>query len=234
MAKAQNELVHTLEDKVAARSAEASKYAEQNARLEERNHLSQELHDAVSQTLFSANLIADTMPNLMKNAPDSAIEALHEVRALNKNALVEMRNLLIELRSKKLSSSSLGLLVKELVSDMEGVCSAKLHFQIEGDAALPEDVQHTLYRVAQECLSNAVQHSDASVISVYFDSMASQAILTVKDDGRGFETGQDWKGSFGLQIMNERMIKIGGTLEIETDLETGTQVTAIWMADNGR
>lgn len=232
MAKAQDELIQTLEDKVTARTAEASRYAEQNARLEERNHLSQELHDAVSQTLFSANLMADTMPSVMKNSPEAAIETLQAVRSLNKNALVEMRNLLIELRSKKLTSHTLGHLMRELADDMQGRSTAPIHLEIEGDLPLPEHVQHTFFRIVQECLANAIKHAQAGAISIYFDSMASQAMVSVEDDGCGFERGNETGNSFGLQIMKERMIKIGGTLDVSSSPGNGTCVTAIWMDGN--
>lgn len=232
MTKTQHDLIQNLEEKVASRTAEAKSYADENVRLEERNLLSQELHDAVSQTLFSANLMADTMPGLVHSNPKAVSAALEEIRALNKNALVEMRNLLIELRSKKLTTNSLGQLVAELIEELRANCAIDVQFQLDGDANLPEDVQHVFYRIAQECLSNVTKHSNANEVTIYLDSMSTQAILSVKDNGNGFDIDHGTEGSFGLQIMRERVDKIGGSLEIETLPNSGTSIVAIWISDN--
>ena len=233
MANAQHDLIHTLEDKVAERTAEASAYAEQNARLEERNHLSRELHDAVSQTLFSANLVADTLPALMARDPDLAKNSLNEMRQLNKDALSEMRQLLVQLRSQKLTSMRFGHLLSDLTDNLTKRHDMDVEISIVSDAILPEQVQPTFYRIAQECLANVVKHSNATKINVQFDGIQTQAMLIIQDNGRGFNIDNVSDGHFGLQIMKERMASIGGTLEIDTKLGEGTIVTAIWI-ENGR
>lgn len=232
MATAQNELLDSLEDKVAERSAEASRYAAQNARLQERNHLSQELHDAVSQTLFSANLISDTLPDLLEEDPERGHAALSEMRRLNKDALVEMRELLAALRQQKLTGRPFGSLLKDVVDAADQKFSGQITLEIEGDLTLPEDVQLSFYRIAQECLANAVKHSGADVADVYFDAVAEQAILVVSDNGCGFDTNVEKRGHFGLEIMQERMTVIGGSLEISSGLGQGTRVTALWGKDD--
>ena len=95
MAQAQHELVHTLEERVAERTGEVKVLAAKTARLEERSRWTRELHDAVSQTLFSANLIADTLPKLWRKEPETAREAVEKIRQLNKDALSELRHLLL-------------------------------------------------------------------------------------------------------------------------------------------
>jgi signal transduction histidine kinase/uncharacterized membrane protein YjfL (UPF0719 family) len=232
MAKSQHELIHSLEDKVVARTAEASLYADKNARLEERNRLSQELHDAVSQTLFSANLIADGLPEQIRTDPLAASRSAQHVRELNKNALVEMRNLLLELRNQKMASSSFAKLLGELVADCQAQCRAKISLSVEADPTLPSEVKHAFYRIAQEALTNAAKHSDARTVSVYFDGMPSQAILSVQDDGAGFRPDSAAQNSFGLEIMKERMVKIQGHLEIDSWPGQGTRIVAIWMDDH--
>ena len=232
LASTQRELIQTLEDKVVERTAEASAYAEQNARLEERNHLSRELHDAVSQTLFSANLVADTLPALIDRDPQLAKESLHQVRQLNKEALTEMRQLLAELRSQKRSSLHFGHLLSDLVDDIAKKHGVHVDLSIVSDVTLPEQVQATLYRIAQECLTNMVKHASATRSDIQFDGIEGQAMLIVADDGCGFNLGDVPGGHFGLQIMRERMALIGGTLEIDSKLDQGTVVTAIWI-ENG-
>ena len=229
MAKAQSELIQTLEDKVAERSAQASEYAARNARLEERDHLSRELHDAVSQTLFSANLIADTLPGLWERDPVRAKAALLDVQRFNKDALAEMRQLLLELSPRKLTAYPLGRLLQHLVDDIQRTHHIDVTVEIERDATLPDDVQLTFYRIGQECIWNAVKHAAAKTIRVYFDGMKTQAMLTVSDDGKGFDPDAVAPGHLGLQIMRERMTKIEGSLEIESRPGHGTSTTAIWI-----
>ncbi|MAN47023.1 MAG: hypothetical protein CMF04_12605 [Hyphomonas sp.] len=231
MAIAQNQLVQTLEDKVAARTAEASEFAAKNARLEERNHLSRELHDAVSQTLFSANLMADKLPDLFKKNTEQALHTLAQMQQLNRDALTEMRHLLLELRPQDLASYPFGKLLADIVGDFERRNDIRIELVVDSDAVLPGDVQLTLYRIAQECLANVAKHSQASAVSVYFDAVGGQALLTIGDDGRGFHPGQTWPGHIGVQVMNERIQKIGGTLEIRSAPGNGTTVTAIWIED---
>ena len=229
MAAAQHNLISTLEDKVERRTREAAAYAAQNARLEERNHLARELHDAVSQALFSANLIADTLPDLRRQNPQKAQEALSEVKRLNQTALVEMRQLLIELRPSSQPRAPFSQLLRPLLLDIERNFAVKIACTVESDVALPGDIQLTFSRIAQECVTNAAKHAKAEKISVYFDAMEGQALLTVKDDGIGFDTGKTYPGHLGLQIMAERIATIGGTLDVESSIGKGTTITTVWF-----
>lgn len=232
MAKAQHELVQGLEDKVAERTSEATEYAAKNARLEERNHLARELHDAVSQTLFSANLIADTLPDLQKGEPGPMREAVADIRRLNKDALVEMRNLLMELRPENLAAYPFGQLLKRIVESVERNFDVEIVCTIEGNTALPHQVQLTFYRLAQECLTNAAKHAEAEHIEVYFDGLESQALLLIKDNGRGFDVDNVPPGHLGLQFMKERMREIGGTFTLQSSPDKGTSMEAIWFDDD--
>lgn len=233
MATKQRDLILELEDKVAKRTVEASDYAVKNARLQERNHLSRELHDAVSQTLFSANLIAGTLPELMQSDPQKGAQALGEIQRLNRDALAEMRKLLLELRPEKLTSVPLGSLLRSLKTDIESRFFIPITLLVETDAVLPEDVQVTFYRIAQESLTNAAKHANADSITVTFDGMAEQALLSISDNGQGFDPSQNKRGHFGLGIMQERIQGIGGSLEITSHPKEGTLITAIWFAHQG-
>ncbi|MEM1285145.1 MAG: histidine kinase [Pseudomonadota bacterium] len=229
MAKAQHELVQGLEDKVAERTSEATEYAARNARLEERNHLARELHDAVSQTLFSANLIADTLPDLQKGGVTPVQDAVSEIRRLNKDALGEMRNLLLELQPEKLTAHPFGQLLRSIVKSVERNFTVQINCTVESDTALPRAVQLAFYRIAQESLTNAAKHADARSISVYFDGLDSQALLVIKDDGCGFDRANVPLGHMGLHFMKERMADIGGTLTLDTSPGKGTSIEAVWF-----
>lgn len=228
MAVAQQDLIASLEDKVVKRTSEVTEYAVKNARLEERNRLSWDLHDAVSQTLFSANLIASNLPDLLQKDPERGMGALADIQRLNKEALAEMRQMLLDLREDQRTATPMGLLLQKLVDEIEGKFPVDISLQIEGDAVLPEVVQLNFYRIAQESMTNAAKHAGAGRVEVLFDGMAKQAMLTVRDDGKGFDTSVRKTGHMGLQIMRERIADVGGLLDIVSAPAAGCQVTAIW------
>lgn len=234
MAAVQRDLVLHLEERVAERSAEVASYAAENARLEERNHLSRELHDAVSQTLFSANLIADTLPQVCQQNPQQGQQVLAELRQLNQNALAEMRILLLELRPSALIDKPFGELLRQLSTSVEARTPLTVRLDIEHDCVLPPDVQTTFYRIAQESLNNISKHAKATLVSLYFEGITAQAILTISDNGCGFHPQRVQAGHLGLEIMRERAAAIGASLEIETQSQQGTTITLIWnQADAG-
>lgn len=232
MANAQAQLVATLEDKIAKRTAEASKLAAENARLEERNHLSRELHDTVSQTLFSSNLLAEKIPELTQEDPKRALQALTEIQALNRNALLEMRHLLLSLNPDKIAGYHFGKLLQDAVHEIEQKFSCAIKVSIDNDVILPIDIQLTFYRIAQECLNNAAKYAGTKQLAVYFDGVANQAMLTVSDQGQGFDPQSVPSGHLGLKIMRERMQDIGGSLEVLSQPSKGTTVTAIWIQED--
>lgn len=231
MAKSQSDLIQTLEDKVAIRTAQVSEYADKNARLEERNHLSNELHDTVSQTLFSANLIADSVPAMLLKDPDRALQSLGDLKKLNKDALAEIRKLLLEWRSHNQLTYSFKELLEGLVTEIERSDSISVILNIESEIILPDYIQHTFYRIAQECLTNISKHSDAKNVEISFDCQPNKASLSIADNGQGFSTDRVKTGSLGLLIMEDRMNKIDGKFEISSELGKGTNVTAIWVSN---
>ncbi len=234
MAAVQRDLVLHLEERVAERTAEVASYAAENARLEERNHLSRELHDAVSQTLFSASLMADTLPLVWQQNPQRGLQVLAELRQLNQNALAEMRILLLELRPSALIDKPFGELLQQLSTRVGVHAPLTVKLEIEQDCLLPPEVQTTFYRIAQESLNNISKHAKATLVSVYFEGMPTQAILTISDDGCGFHTNRVLAGHLGLDIMRERAADIGATLEVDAQPEHGTTITLIWnKADAG-
>jgi signal transduction histidine kinase len=234
MAAVQHDLVLHLEERVAERTAEVASYAAENARLEERNHLSRELHDAVSQTLFSASLMADTLPLVWQQNPQQGQQVLAELRELNQNALAEMRILLLELRPSALIDKPFGELLRQLSSSVEAHTRLTIRLDIEQDCVLPPQVQTTFYRIAQESLNNISKHAKATLVSLYFEGITVQAILTISDDGCGFHPQQVQAGHLGLDIMRERATAIGASLEIEAQPQHGTTITLIWnQADAG-
>ncbi|MCW3834674.1 histidine kinase [Sphingomonas canadensis] len=234
MASEQHALVNTLEDRVTERTEEAAEFAARNARLEERNRLSGDLHDSVSQTLFSAAMVADSLPEQWQRSPQDAERALERLSQLNRHALAEMRLLLTELRTGTAEQRPLGELIVALARAFEANQGVATQVEIVGDAKLPGEVQAMFHRIAQESLNNIAKHAGARNVRVTFEGLPGQALLVIGDDGRGFDPAAVVGDHLGLQIMRERAQRIGASLEIDAAPGRGTIITLIWMASDER
>jgi PAS domain S-box-containing protein len=202
------------------------------AAQEERQRLARDLHDAVSQTLWSASLIADVLPDIWQQDPNKGLERLERLRQLTRGALAEMRALLLELRPKALVETKMVELLKRLVEATTSHSGAQISLAHEGECDLPEDVHVAFYRVAQEALNNATQHAMASEIKIRLDCGPKHARLTIEDNGGGFDPVEILQGQhLGLKIMGERATSIEANLDISSRSGEGTQVVLIWPDD---
>jgi two-component system nitrate/nitrite sensor histidine kinase NarX len=195
--------------------------------MAERTRLARDLHDAVTQTLFSTTLIADVLPDLWAMNPAEGQRRLEELRQMTRGALAEMRTLLVELRPNALVEVPLATLLRQLTEAM--VSRARIHIQLsaEGERKLPPDVQVGLYRIAQEALNNVVKHAKATHAVVTL-RMGETVRLTVADDGGGFDPGAITADHLGLHIMRERADAIGAQLSVYSEPGEGTQVSVLW------
>ncbi|MGD2147186.1 MAG: two-component regulator propeller domain-containing protein [Anaerolineae bacterium] len=219
-----------------------SEKARQLAVVEERQRLARDLHDAVSQTLFSASLIAETLPQVWHSSEVEGEQLLDKLQQLSRGALAEMRGLLMELRPAALVETSMRDLLRQLgqaVSGREGVpvavtvgpdCTAQ-------DFELPADVHVALYRIAQEALNNVAKHAQASRVDVDLECLPGPGTpqmwrvrLDIRDDGLGFDPEAVSREHLGIGIMRERAASIGAGLEIESEAAQGTRVTVTWPA----
>jgi two-component system nitrate/nitrite sensor histidine kinase NarX len=214
---------------VAIENARLYARAQEGAALEERARLARELHDAVTQTLFSASLIAELLPRLWERDPDAGRQRLEDVRMLTRGALAEMRTLLLELRPAALTDARLGDLLHHLAEAMAARKRLPVTLVVDGDRPLPPDVQVTLYRVAQEALNNIARHARATRVDVRLRSHDAGVELEIGDDGRGFDQGRIEADHFGLRIMRERADAVGATLTIQSRPGRGTQVRVVWQ-----
>ncbi|MHB1415735.1 MAG: cache domain-containing protein [Chloroflexota bacterium] len=213
---------------VALENAELYKQAGQSAAAAERSRLARELHDAVTQTLFSASLIAEVLPRLWDRKPEEGRRRLDELRQLTRGALAEMRTLLLELRPSALLEAALGDLLRHLADAMIGRARIPVSLTVEGQRALPPDVQVALYRIAQEALNNIAKHAEASTVSIALAFMDDRVELSVSDDGRGFDPRLVPPDHLGLGIMRERAEAITATLRVASQPGSGTTVTVVW------
>ena len=219
----------------AIRNARLYAQAQELAAVHERQRLARELHDAVSQMLFSAKIIAEMLPRLHERDPDSVWTYLPELQRLIQGAMGEMRMLLLELRPAILTDVELDVLLGYLVDAASGRTSARITLAATDVCGVPHDVQIALYRIAQEALSNAVKHAHAANIHVSCRCDKGQALLRIQDDGRGFNEADVRPENLGLGIMRERAAEIGASLRIHGAPEGGMAVEAAWpTAGQGR
>lgn len=191
----------------------------------ERNRLARELHDAVTQTLFSASLIADVLPRIWERDMEQGKQRLEELRELTRGALAEMRTLLLELRPAALAESNLAELLRQLTQAIGGRSRLPIALMIEGERPLPPEIQVALYRIAQEALNNIYKHAGADQVTIHLSYPGQAVRLSIEDDGRGFDPVDLKPQTLGLGIMRERAQKIGAALTVESQIGEGTAVT---------
>ncbi|MCC7355073.1 MAG: GAF domain-containing sensor histidine kinase, partial [Anaerolineae bacterium] len=219
---------------VAIENARLYEQAEAAAVTAERQRLARDLHDAVTQTLFAASLIAEVLPRLWERNPDEGRRRLAELRELTRGALAEMRTLLLELRPTALTEASLGDLLRQLAEAITGRARVPIALTVEAKCPVPPDVQIALYRIAQEALNNVAKHSGANQAVVSLNCQPGKVELRISDDGRGFEMTSISPDHLGLGIMRERAEAIGATLDIQSQPGHGTQVVVTWSGEQRR
>ena len=199
------------------------------AAAEERQALARDLHDAVTQSIYSAALIAEALPAVYERDPDEGHRNLERLRRLVRAALAEMRTLLFELRPAALESAPLDTLLERLGDALAGQSDVEVSVSTPEDLDLPADVKVALYRVTQEAFSNIAKHARATAASARVTVDGDGGVtLTVEDDGRGFDPGAVPSGHMGLHIMSERLERVGGDFAVRSAPGEGTTVTAAW------
>ncbi|MET8578640.1 GAF domain-containing sensor histidine kinase [Streptomyces sp. NPDC005012] len=185
---------------------------------EERSRLAHELHDAVSQKLFSLRLTAQAAATLVDRAPARAKGALGEVAALAAEAADELRAAVIELRPAALDEDGLVATLRSQVQVLDRAHAARVSFTSHDVRALSAAQEAALLRVAQEALHNALRHGQPRTVDVVLERHGPSVVLRITDDGRGFEpdavlrTGRH----LGLVSMRDRATGVGGTLTVSS------------------
>jgi two-component system nitrate/nitrite sensor histidine kinase NarX len=213
---------------VAIENARLYQQAEQVAVSNERNRLARDLHDAVTQTLFSASLIADVLPKLWERDPEMGQKKLEELKMLTRGALSEMRTLLLELRPDTLIEVEIGDLYRHLANAFSGRTRIPVDFSQEGQPALPPDAKEVFYRVTQEALNNIAKHAGASHVHIRLSGEEGAAQVIIDDDGCGFDARNLSPENLGVRIMRERAETVHAKLEIESAPGVGTRIQLRW------
>ncbi|AVH59517.1 MULTISPECIES: GAF domain-containing sensor histidine kinase [Streptomyces] len=193
---------------------------------EERSRLAHELHDAVSQKLFSLRLTAQAAAALVDRDPPRAKGELQQVATLAAEAVDELRAAVVELRPAALDEDGLVATLRTQIQVLDRAHSARVTFSSCGVRALPAAQEEAMLRVAQEALHNALRHSGAAGVDVILEKHGPGAVLRVIDDGSGFEpTAIRSAGRhLGLVSMRDRASGVGGTLTVESAPGKGTTI----------
>lgn len=214
---------------IAIRNAQLYKQAQRVAIIEERQRLARELHDAVSQTLFSANMIADSLPMLYQKQPADVFPQLKLLRQQTQLAMSELRAMLFELRPQTLADTDMQQLLEQLVQSFAGRGLVDTTLTVENDdTQILLEPKIAFYRIAQEAINNAIQHAHATHIEVRFVADDSHYAMTIRDNGQGFDITAQRPGHMGLQIMQDRAHSIGAQLTIESNNKTGTHIDIVY------
>jgi PAS domain S-box-containing protein len=209
---------------------EKQRRSESDAIDAERRRIAHEIHDGVAQSLAGLRFKSALWQHLAENAPPGMRAALDELKAVLNDAIIELRRAIFALRPVDLQELGFFPALAQLVCDFGDQNQATALLEApEPHDALPADYELPLYRIIQEGLSNAGQHAQASWVQVRLVvDQAGGVSLSLRDNGRGFDPSQlgptDLAGHFGLRQMRERVLQLGGSLDIASAIGEGTEL----------
>jgi len=209
---------------IAIENARLYGQAEQAATLEERQRLARELHDSVTQSLYSLALLAEA-GRRMAGDRYQVEQVLSRLGETAQQALREMRLMVYEMRPLALQEVGLAAAIQQRLDAVEKRAGIQARMMAEGQRELSPDQEVQLYQIAQEALNNALAHASASQVEVQLNLSELEILMLVKDNGIGFEvaTGARHSG-MGLTNMRERAERMGASLTIDSILGKGTSV----------
>lgn len=197
------------------------------AQMKERNRLAQELHDTVKQQNFATLMQIRAARNLIHTDPDGVKNSLLEAENLLKDSQQELGLLIGELRPPALEGKGLPEALRDYAETWSVHACIPVTCQIDKEMELPLDVERSLFRVAQEGLSNVARHSRASAVTVWLNRDKDWYRLEIQDNGIGFDPIANQDAGFGLISMRDRMYELNGKLEVYSGDESGTRLVAL-------
>jgi signal transduction histidine kinase len=213
---------------VAIENARLYEQSREYAVVEERNRLARELHDSVTQSLFSVTLLSEAALNLLDRDPSKARERLERANELAQGALAEMRALIFQLRPMTLQEEGLLSALKKHLNAVHSRHGRLVELQVTGTARrLPAPVEDAAFRIVQEGLNNVVKHAGAEYARVELEFGVDRLRIAIVDSGVGFDPSTPRQtGKFGMSTMRERAEGVGGRLTVESAPGQGTRVSA--------
>ncbi len=204
--------------------------ARETAVSEERRRIARDLHDEVTQTIYSATLIAEVLPQVWERSPQEGARNLAKLRQLVRGALAEMRTLLFELRRSALDHAELEILLPQLADAFTGRTRIPVSLDTESRGQLPVEAKITFYRIAQEALNNIAKHAEASEVQITYAQQPNEASLIISDNGLGFDPAAAEQNGMGISIMQERAASIEARLRLQSLPGAGTRLHLSWPA----
>jgi signal transduction histidine kinase len=200
--------------------------AEELAVAEERNRLARDLHDSVTQALYSQTLYAEAAAReLAAGETETTADHLTELGKTARLALQEMRLMIFELRSPVLEKQGLVAALQERLEAVEARAGIRAGLKSTLMDRLPTELEVGLYGIAREALNNVLKHARATEVQVSISQTEQKVLMEVMDNGIGFETGAPSNvGRLGVKGMRERASQLGADLRLESRPEGGTTV----------
>ena len=228
-----------LEMRVAERTAQVLDQQRALAAHEERQRLARDLHDSVTQALFSINLSARALRKLLERDPQAVASGLGELESAAQQALGEMRTLLAQLRSplgepqvEDNAETGLCALLRQHCTQLarepglDGLSPLlAVHLELPDEVPLPLDITQSLFQIAREALHNVIKHSGTRQAACQVQRQGNWLELVVADQGQGFVLDQAADSSFGLRGISERIASLGGELQINSQPGLGVRLT---------
>lgn len=209
---------------IAMTNARLYEYVRELTVAEERTRMARELHDAVTQKLFSLRLTAQAASALLDTDVERARTEIDRVRRLAGEALAELRAVIVEMRPAELGRHGLSETLRKHVASLDRLSSVTMTFEGSKVDDLTPDTEVTVLRVAQEALHNALRHAGASAVHVTLATTGGCVVLEVRDDGDGFVVEEPTLRGLGLLSMRDRAEVLDGTLKVVSALGEGTLV----------
>ena len=200
--------------------------AQQQAVTEERARLGRELHDSVSQTLYGIGLGAQSALEALNTDSGEAAESIDYILKLAAGGLTEMRTLLYKLRPESLAAEGLVEALRQHIGSLAERHKIALQLHLGEEPDLPLSSKHAVYRMVMEAVHNAVKHAQAETLKLSLEQRDGALSITIEDNGHGFDPSKDFSGHHGLDSMKERILSLGGQIDLESHLDVGTIVRA--------
>ncbi len=201
------------------------------ATLEARNRFARDLHDSVKQQVFATSMQIATAKALVQQKPDDAEAHLTQAHELVRQAQKELNVLIHEMRPAALEDKGLAKALREYAVKWSEGSEIPSEVHIRGEREIPLETEQTIFRVAQEALANVAKHSGAQSVELDLFYTPEDLTLSITDDGHGFDPTQNPGEGFGLQSMQERSVRRGGDLNVESTPGKGTRITCVVPLD---
>jgi NarL family two-component system sensor histidine kinase LiaS len=201
--------------------------------IEERQRLARELHDAVSQQLFAISMTATAVSRTIERDWERARRQVQLIEEMAAVAQSEMRALLLHLRPVHLDGKNLGQALTVLVDELKQKVPMTISLEVDETIVLPPNAEDHLFRIAQEALSNTLRHSKADRMEIKLIRSGNQVHMSLLDSGIGFDLESKKQTSYGLLTMEERVLELGGSLQMISKPGEGT-VIHIWVPADGQ